>query len=139
MTTDEKIQILWDYAVAHPDGFTRYDVERDIGWSNHELSHVARHLRRFLGDDEINLVATPQGRYEAWLYSLTGSVEEAGPWNRNRLLDTESRLTTMHAVSQSLVSSTDGRSLEGRRARVMERSLRRLTEDLADLSGGLDD
>lgn len=135
MTTDEKIQILWDYAVSHPDGFTRYDVEQDLEWSNTDLSYAARHLRNFLADDEINLVATPQGKGQAWLYSLTGNVDDAGPWNRNRLLDTETRLTTMHSVSYSLVHSTDGRTLDGRRARVMEKALRRLKEDLDDLSG----
>lgn len=136
MRIDEKIQTLWDYAVAHPDGFTRYDVEDDLGWSNVGLSYVARHLRMFFADDEITLTATPQGKGEAWLYQLVGNVEDAAPWSRNRLLDAETRLKTMHAVTQSLVHATDGRTLEGRRARIMEKALRRLNEDLVDLHAG---
>lgn len=135
MSIDEKIQTLWDYAVAHPDGFDRYEIEADIGWTNRDLSYVARHLRNFLADDEINLIATPQGKGEAWRYQLVGNIEDAGPWSRNRLLDTETRLKTMHAVSKSLVQATDGRTADGRKARIMEKALRRLKEDLDDLGG----
>lgn len=133
MTIDEKIQILWDYALAHPDGFTRYDIADDLGWTNTDLSHIARHLRMFFADDEITLTATPQGKGAAWLYQLVGNVEDAAPWSRNRLMDAETRLQTMHAVAQSLVNATDGRTMEGRRARIMEKALRRLNEDLIDL------
>lgn len=134
MLMDEKVQILWDYAVAHPDGFTRYDVQNDIGWSNSELSDVARHLRQFFADDVITLTATPQGQHEPWIYQLVGTLEAAGPWSRNRLLDTETRLSTIHAVAKSLVHATDGRQRDGKKARVIERTLRHLQENLAAIT-----
>jgi hypothetical protein len=133
----EKIGLLFDYAAARPDGFTYQDVERDLGWPKPEFTKVHRKLRLLLGgDDQINLVCDPQGRNEPWRYRLVGNVEGARPWVGNRLRDSESRISTIQAICASLVRATDRRTTDGRRARIMNRGLGRILEDLADLDHG---
>lgn len=128
---------LFDALVAEPDGLTVQDMMDDNGWSHHQCNEAIRDLRRFLGDsgDSINLVCDPQGWNQRWLYRLVGSLADVRDWSRNRIRDGESRVRTMQAVMTSIVAATDGRSAEGRKARVMERGLRRLVEDLDELAG----
>jgi hypothetical protein len=133
---DELAGRLFDYAVGQPT-FTNRQAMAGL-----EIKHLAtfnqaaRRLRLILGEDDINLVCTPQGEGEPWLYELVGNLENAGPWVRNRLRDLEARIETQHAVSRSLVTATDGRTVEGRKARLFAKTLGRLQEDLAELSDG---
>jgi hypothetical protein len=94
-------------------------------------------LRLLLGnDDQINLVCDPQGTGQPWLYRLIGDVDGARSWVANRLRDSETRIGTIRAICSSLVSATDGRSADGRRARIMDKGLTRILEDLAELDHG---
>ena len=139
MRLSEKIGRLFDYAVAHAEGFTYQDVERDLKWRRNEFGKVANRLRAMLGnDDRINLICEPQQTSsDPWIYKLVGNLQAAQPWNGNRIGDCESRIMTMHAVLSSIVSGSDGRTKEGRRARIMHRALGRLIEDLAELDHGM--
>lgn len=128
---------LYDYAVEHPEGFTYQDIERDFEWQRSEFVGVVRTLRAILADDEINLTCEPQGQGEPWLYKLIGSYDDARPWATNRIGDLETRLETIGSVSQTLVSATDGRSIEGRKARKMKSTLDYLRGELADIDGRL--
>lgn len=133
----EKIGNLFDYAVEHAEGFTYQDVEKDLGWPKPEFTKVHRQLRLLLGnDDQINLVCDVQGKNEPWRYRLVGNIDGAREWVGTRLRDSESRITTIKAICASLVRATDGRSADGRRARIMQRGLTRILEDLAELDHG---
>jgi hypothetical protein len=137
MRSAEKIGRLFDYATSKPEGFTYRDVEKDLGWKRPEFTKVHRMLRVLLGnDDQINLVCDPQGRNEPWRYRLIGDVDGARPWVGNRLRDSETRIGTVQAVCTSLVKATDGRTADGRRARIMNKGLGRILEDLAELDHG---
>ncbi len=137
MRLGEKISRLFDFAVEHEDGFTYQDVQEELGWKRAEFFKVANRMRLMLGnDDTINLVCEPQGPSEPWRYKLIGNLRDAGRWNGNRLQDCESRILTIHAVLASIVQAVDGRTSEGKRARVMHRMLGRLIEDLAELDHG---
>lgn len=137
MKSSEAIGQLFDYAVEHPDGFTYRDVENDLGWQRPYFTKIHRQLRILLGnDDQINLVCDPQGRNEPWRYRLIGDVEGAKGWVGNRLRISESHITTTRAVTSSLIRATDGRTNDGRRARIMNRGLGRILEDLAELDHG---
>jgi hypothetical protein len=145
---EERRDVLYDQLVANPDGITVEDMIDEhaktyFGTSWDGLYRMARDaihdLRLFLGEvDSINLICDPQGKGERWLYRLVGTPAEATPWLQNRFDDTESRLFTIESVARSMVTATDGRTKRGRKARVTERALRRLREDLADidLDGG---
>lgn len=143
MKRAEKIAALWDFAVSHPDGFTWADI-RDQPWASDRpgFFSVVRGLRQTLGapkgdngqPDTINLVCTPQGPGDLWKYQLVGTYEAARPWNANRLSDIERRLETIAGVSRSLVAATDGRSSDGRKARIIAKTVGRLVEDLEELT-----
>lgn len=137
MKSAEKIGRLFDYAASKPEGFTYQDVEKELGWKRPEFTKVHRMLRLMLGnDDQINLVCDPQGSNEPWLYRLIGDVDGAREWIGNRLRDSESRIGTIRSVCMSLVKATDGRTSDGRRARIMDKGLGRILEDLAELDHG---
>jgi len=124
---------LFSYAASKPEGFTRYDVQEELGWRSQRFRKAVRELRTIFATDEINLICDPQGQGEAWMYQLVGTFEGASPWVTNRADDMETRLVTMLSVATSLVNASDGRTVEGRRARILQRHFQRAIEDLADL------
>ena len=121
-------------ASTPPPGINKYEMEAQLGWSPGVLHQRIRDLRIELGDDNINLVCDPDGHREAWRYFLTGNLGEAREWLNNRHQDLESRLTTMHSVSTALVAASTTASVQGRRVRRIETTLRHLIEDLALMS-----
>lgn len=132
---EEQARLLISYAVARPDGFTYEDGMSAVGCNfRSQFYDIVRKAREVLADDEMTLVATPNGYCQPWLYSLTGTLDEANPWVNNRLSDTESRLRTMVDTVAPL-TKVDGRTLAGRRARLVHRQLNRLIEDLDFLDG----
>jgi len=139
MKRAEKVDELWDFAVAHPDGFTWADLRDEYPWAADRPSffEVVRALRITIGaEDTINLVCEPQGTGELWRYRLVGTHEAAGSWNANRLGDIESRLVTVAGVARSLVAGSDGRSVGGRKSRLIAKVVGRLIEDLDELVNG---
>jgi hypothetical protein len=139
MKRAEKVDELWDFAAAHPDGFTWADIRKECPWAA-DRSHffaIVRALRITIGaEDTINLVCEPQGSGELWLYRLVGTYDAARPWSANRLGDIESRLVTISGVSRSLVAATDGRSTDGRKSRLIAKVVDRLIEDLDEVIHG---
>ena len=122
---------LFDFAVQEVNGFTVEDVMAELEITHHQANQAIHDLRLFLGDfDSLNLPCDPAGHCERWLYRLVGDLDSTRVWSTNRVRDAESRIRTMDAMLQSIVRATDGRSTQGRKARVMERALRRLVEDL---------
>jgi hypothetical protein len=137
MRRAEKASELWDFAVSHPEGFTWADARKAFPWAAERSRFFAtvRVLRTTLGaEDTINLICDPQGPGELWRYRLVGTYNEARPWNAGRLGDMEARLETIAGVSRSLVAATDGRSTEGRKARLISKIVGRLVEDLRELT-----
>ena len=135
----EKVNELWDFAVAHPDGFTWADCADKFSWAARrtEFFRIVRALRLTLGNgDSINLTCEPNGPKQLWLYRLSGTYDAARPWTANRLGDMECRLETIAGVSKSLVAATDGRSADGRKARLIAKTVGRLTEDLQEMAHG---
>jgi hypothetical protein len=124
---------LWDLLVATPGGVTVEDMMGVYGWTHGQANEAVHDLRDWLGEFDITLPCDPQGQRERWLYRLVEDLDGVRQWAGNRVQDTDTRLRTMHAMLTSIVSATDGRTVEGRTARIMERALRRLVEDLDDL------
>lgn len=135
MKPAEKVSLLFDFAATKPEGFTYLDVDEKLGWSRDFFVRVARDLRLMFKGDTITLTCEPGGHGLPWIYKLVGNYDGARPWATNRIGDMESRLETVHAVAETLVNATDGRSQDGRKARKVQRTIGRLIEDLADISG----
>jgi hypothetical protein len=125
---------LMEYAVSKPDGFTFQDIKDDLGWTRDRFNKVTRRLRSNQAADTINLVCNPQGVSLPWVYRLVGAGALVSPWQANRLGDAESRLITIKNVARSVVNGTNSRTNDGRRARIIEKSLNRLLEDLAEIN-----
>ncbi len=126
---------LFDYSVEHPEGWLVPDACRHFKWSQSQLARAIRALRLILGTDEINLVCHQRGFGEPKLYTLVGDLERARPWAVVQLRGLESRLDSILAISRSLVNATDGRTTEGRKARLIVKHVTRLMEDFAELEG----
>jgi hypothetical protein len=116
---------------------TVWDIANVTGWPPQRVSRMIGKLRRSLADSDWTVIAEAVGPQQPWMYRAVDSYDDAAWWVDNRLGDAETRFTTLHAVAKSLVSATDGRTVEGRRARIMERHSTRMMEDLADLEGRL--
>lgn len=125
---------LFDYMVLTPQGATIEDIAEALECSYDLAVQTVRDLRLFLGEDNTaNLTCNKQGKSERWLYKLVTDLEDHREWIAGRIGDTHSRLKTMNSMLTSAVNATDGRTLEGRRARVMSRQIGRLLEDLAEI------
>jgi hypothetical protein len=132
---EQRMSDLLDLLVAQPLGATRWSIASDLGCQVRAADRAIRDLRIFLGDvDDVNLVAESPGPHLPWEYRLVSGLDQSREWVTNRIGDTESRIRTMQAVMASAVTATDGRSSEGKRARIIERALIRLIEDLDEIS-----
>jgi len=128
---DERAGLLFDYAVVHPDGFTNEQAVHDLGWTDISVfNEAARALRLILADDTITLVCDPMGQHERWLYRLVGAYTDARAWSSNRLRDMEARLETVHAVASTMVRVTDGRTFDGKKAKLIMAVVGSLREQL---------
>lgn len=135
MKTEEKAGMLFDFAVAMPDGFSYADVYHRFGWHRTSFMKTVRGLRLMFAGDRITLVCEPSNRPNApHVYRLVGTYDAARPWVTNRVTNLESQLETVHAVAMTLTNATDGRTAEGRKVRKIERTIGRLIEDLADMA-----
>jgi hypothetical protein len=133
------VDLLFDFAVEHPEGFTYYMVEAKHRWDRSRFFETVRKLRMVcVHDDEITLVCVPQGAREAWLYRLVGvaSDPDARIWQANRLGDLEARLDTSENVATVLAAQADARTVVGRKARKIANTLGYLKGELQDLSQG---
>jgi hypothetical protein len=125
---------LFLFAQANPDGITVDDIVLQFGWNMRYVNEAIRDLRLWLGEtDTIAFPCDPQGHDERWLYRLVGNMDDVRWWTANRMKDSDSRLRTMQATMSSIVNATKGNTKVGRKARVTDRALRRLIEDLDDI------
>lgn len=131
---DEHAGALFDFAVGRGDlGFTHLDAQAALGWERKQFADACRKLRAILKGEPANLVCSQQELRAPWVYRLTAEQGHSREWQANRLMDAETRLETIENVAASLVKATDAHSLEGRRARIIQRGVSRTLEDLADL------
>lgn len=121
------------FAMEHTDGYTWEDAAAEFSWSRRRVGQATHTLRVILATEPENLVCEQETPLRPWVYRLTDEKGHTRAWASNRVLDLETRLETMLGVAQSTVKATDGRTDPGKRARVMERGIRHILENLADL------
>lgn len=117
---------LLQYAISKPQGFTRQEAYGDLNWSREKFGRVSRRFRKVHGQDTFNLVCSPNGKGQEWLYTLAGTYEDSRPWLSNREKDMMARLGTAVGVAEAIVNATDGRTLTGRKARLVHSTLSNL-------------
>lgn len=129
----EQIDMLFDFAMSRPDGFTYADVEAEYGWDRHHFYEVVRAFRRAWGPEKAALACAPDGPRSMWKYKLSSDPEHIAQWHNNRLADTDARLETIEAVAKSALAALDQRTAPGKRAAKIFKVVSRLREDLAEL------
>jgi hypothetical protein len=134
---DDRVQQLFDQLAAAADGVDIEEIAADQGIGTQHARGVIRMLRDMLAEDTINVVCDPEsdGR---WVYRLVGTLADSAMWATRQVQYVERRLVTSQDVLSSVVNATDGRSIEGRRARVMNRHFGRCLEDLREIDSGSD-
>ena len=126
---------LFDYLVDTPEPVVIDEIRAALGWTYRRTEQAIHDVRMALGaDDSINLIAEPDGR-GPWRYWLTGSAEDARWWQANRLVVLITQVRTNLAVAESIRRGIDGRTVEGRKARVLARTLGYIV-DILDALGG---
>lgn len=132
---------LFDYLAGpgNPKGVRLREIMDHFKWNRSRATEAIRSLRLILGDgDTINLVADPTEYREQWIYRLVGNYDDARWYIGNRIGDLEARLETQAGIAQSLETATDGRTVEGRKARMIRSTLSHLVEQLVLLDSSLD-
>lgn len=80
------------------------------------------------------MIAEPNGFRQPWLYRLIDGGQivdgEATRWVDNRTGDIDRRLVTFLSVLATAVRSTNGRTVKGRKARVLQLHMNRALEDI---------
>lgn len=124
---------LFDFlADRMADGSNLDEITRHFGWSNDQATEALRALRIILADgDTINVIGDPNGQGEQWTIRLVGTYDDARWYVSNRVGDLEARLDTMSGIAKSLEAASDGRTVEGKKAREIHIALRHLKEKLA--------
>jgi hypothetical protein len=144
---------LFDALVAAPTGLTIYaigdvlglDVDEPVSTGRQQAFAVIRALRLKLGelhadpDDKVHGYSIPIRREGTTQYYLLAAkrTEEAIDWQDVRAETLLSRLKVDVAHWQALVFNSDGRTVEGRLARVYLRHTLRLQEDVEEIKAGL--
>lgn len=135
---EKRAEILFDLL---SDGDQTYEtVCERTGWTRKEFFKAAQTLRDILAanGDVISVVAEPQGSREPWKYSLAaGTVimdPEKSRWVINRLQDAERRLFTIGNVTEVASKALDGRTTDGRKARIYNLHIKRAQEEVALLT-----
>lgn len=138
MKLADRVDELLAYAMVRgDDGFTNEQAMSYLGCALDQFNRAVRTLRaRSTGD--VTLVCTPQAQGDLWQYRLVGSYAEAETWIKNRQRDSLTRVRTMESVALVMVNATDGRSVEGRVARLEHSTYRHLRESIDLIMVGAD-
>ena len=132
---------LFDALADAPDGMTISQIIGELKVDQRTAELVLRTLRLILGSSDDLFVVCDRDDDAVYRYRLMSAKAivdaEQSQWTGTRVVDLESRLILFIAAAKAAVRATDGRTHEGKIARLMERYMRRLAEDLAELDGRL--
>ncbi len=130
-TRVEQVNNLFDLLSNDTGWVTRQQIADYLEMSHKSVDRVVRDLRITLGvSDSITVVARIN---KGGGYRLVGRYEDAAPWATGRIADAETRIETLQFSMSSVVKATDGRTVEGKKARLVEMSMRHLLEQLLAL------
>jgi len=119
---------------------TSHEIMDKLGWSYSQFQAATQKLRDLLAadGDVISVVADSQGRSGPWLFGLRGGGAivdaEQSRWVPNRLADAERRIKTISHVLEVAVNALDGRTTEGKKARIYHLHITRAQEEVALMS-----
>jgi hypothetical protein len=121
---------------AAPEGLTVYQLAKQTDASIDRVRRAIHDARLICGeDDDIFIVAEPQGKGMPWIYRLVGGgtlvkADENLPWTANRIGDAQTRIHTIRMGISTAMRALDKKTKLGHKAVTIERGLRHLEEDL---------
>ncbi len=130
-----KVNAAFDLLVEGPQ--TGQELAKHLDVTVTTAQRVVHDLRLTLGNnDTITVMTNHQGRpNEPHLYELVGNYEDSIQWRKGRISDIEARLVTAEYSIMPIARGADGRTVEGKKAAKIERTLRYLREELAAMDG----
>lgn len=132
---DAELSKLAAFLQNSPSGVTYAAIQLHLGCSRYIAQIRIRQLRLIYATSPTNSVATEtQGYRKQWIHKLVTHPDDAKWWTANRLNDVETRLTTIKSVGQSMLNATDARTIIGRKARKIVRTLEYLEQELAEIA-----
>lgn len=122
---------FYDLLVAEPDGLDKHQIASKLGVPVRVVVPILRKLRLILGGgDSINIPWRSEGRRR--IYFLTGQIEQGQQWQAARISKKLADLEVDLAWWRSMVEATDGRTVDGKKARLALRHQQRLFEDMSE-------
>jgi hypothetical protein len=119
---------------AEPDGMDKRQIAAKLSVPVRVVVKIIRKLRLILGaGDSINVPWRADGRRR--VYFLAGQVDLGQQWQGARIAKKLADLEIDLAWWRSMVEATDGRTLDGKRARLALRHQQRLFEDISSDPG----
>jgi len=125
----ERADLLFDYAVLNPK-WTVDDIQAHFGWSRPQVNGAIRYMRETFADSSINLICTPNGQRNRWLYELVGTYDDSKEYVKYRVGDAESRLLVIESVTHSAMNASDMRTTTGKKAKLIYETLHYLRSQL---------
>jgi|SRR6516164_2233073 hypothetical protein len=141
--TPGQIQAATDLFELLVEGDQTYvTLNARMGWTRNQILKYVQVLRDVLATDADTISVTcdpdPDDPLGPWVYTLragTGIVDpENTRWLVNRLGDAERRLVTIRHVVDIAAQTLDGRSNDGKKARIYALHLKRAEEEVAMLT-----
>jgi hypothetical protein len=124
---------------AGSEGLSYKDFRKDYGWTRGQVYQAVQELRLSLDDEHSSstIACEPSGARQPWRYILlpgqaVGDSSESR-WLSNRLDDLEQRLATMKSVCSVAARETDGRTLGGKKARILLRHIKAAEAEISYL------
>lgn len=130
-STLDELALSLHELLAERGALTVKDVEEALGCDWRTAHETIHHHRMYLSSATCALVHQVYGRTH--LYKLSTDTAEIGEWVVRKARDSDTRLRTMMAQADVSVRMTDGRSNDGKRARLRRKFLGRLIEDMDEL------
>ena len=128
----EKVDQVFDLLVEGSKTGQQLAVELDVTTST--VIRIVHDLRLVLGgDDTIVVVTRPQGPHEPHLYELVGNYQDSVEWRHGRISHLEVRLLVDEYSMRAIARGSDKRTTDGKKADKIQRTLKYLREELADL------
>ncbi len=128
----EKVNLVFDLLVEGAKTGGQLAEELDVTTST--IIRVVHDLRLILGgDDTIVVVSRPQGQHEPHLYELVGNYQDSVEWRHGRISNLEARLRIDEYSMRAIARGSDKRTVDGKKADKIQRTLKYLREELADL------
>lgn len=132
-TLRRRVGSAFDF-IVESDGCTIEELASQLRCSVHNARQVVHHIRHAFRGEKVNLVCSPNGHRQPWVYKFVSTQQESKAWISNRTNDSTTRLETIRDVNHSIALAEGKRTLAGKRAHKIDSTLTYLLNELSELT-----